>query len=152
VHTLQRLSTTASNLRKRYVPIAHATTITWTIFTVLALALQCDAPRYLYRAEACLNGTLWYPVILLNFFSDFGISLMFAPTVWHLQMGLSQRVSVASLFLVRLLWVSFIRYWKPYLTLLRVCIFSIAQLGSLAPQLTSPDLTRNLVIPVIMAQ
>jgi hypothetical protein len=103
VHTLQRLSIISSTLRKRFVPIAHGSTLVWTVFAVFALAFQCSAPRSLYRADQCLNGALWYPVIIANLLSDFGISIMFIPTVWQLQMQTSQRLTVVSLFLVRIL-------------------------------------------------
>lgn len=85
-------------------PTAHGAVGLWLIFSIVALSLQCDSPRWEYRPQRCAGeGALWYPVIILNIVTDIVISFLFAPVVMKLQMNTHQKVTVTALFGFRLM-------------------------------------------------
>lgn len=85
-------------------PTAHGIVGLWFVFSILALSLQCDSPRWEYRPSRCAGeGALWYPVIILNIITDIMVSFLFAPTVMKLQMNLHQKLTVSGLFGFRLM-------------------------------------------------
>ena len=81
----------------------HGLVLAWLIFSVFALAFQCGTPHpWMYNKHRCAgDGALWYPVIIFNILTDIALSFLFAPTVWKLQMARAQRITVMSLFAVR---------------------------------------------------
>jgi hypothetical protein len=108
LHLMRRLST--QGMRHAY-PYAFAGIVTWTVFSVFALAFQCGATNpWLYSPANCAGqGAVWYPVIILNIFTDAVLSFLFAPIALRLQMGLVQRLTVTGTFGLRILYVS-----QPY--------------------------------------
>jgi hypothetical protein len=59
----------------------------WIVFSVLALALQCEIPRpWVYPAERYVGrGAVWYPVVLLNIVTDLVVATIFLPLIRKLQ-------------------------------------------------------------------
>lgn len=94
---------------------------------------------------------MWYPVLISNILIDAAISVLFAPTVWSLQISQWQKVRISSLFGIRLLYVS-LRYDRATADTPRVCGLTICQLATLAPALRAADTTRAMLVPTIFEQ
>lgn len=114
----------------------------WTVFSLLALALQCGTRRpWVYTPERCSNGgAVWYPIIILNILSDAALGFLFTPVLWNLNMARFQRAMVTGLFGMRILYVNQ-PLEKIVLNRNRVSIAAIAQLVVLAPALRAEDQT-----------
>lgn len=80
----------------------------WTAFSVLSIALQCKMPRpWVYSPERCAGaGALWYPIVVLNMLTDAILAFLFAPVLWRLKMSREQRLTITSLFSIRIGYVS----------------------------------------------
>ena len=105
VMLMRRLSSTKPMIRLYRIATLFITA--WTIFSLLALALQCGSTHpWVYTPEQCLNhGALWYPIIIASIFGDAALSFLFAPVLWTLNMARLQRVIVVGLFAIRILYV-----------------------------------------------
>ena len=116
----------------------------WTVFSVFAVAFQCGATRpWVYTPSRCAGqGAVWYPIIIINILTDCALAFLFAPIAWKLQMPLRQRVTVASLFSARILYVRRPFFFTQVLLTKRsVCAAAIAQIVLLAPALKAQDQT-----------
>lgn len=144
VHLMQRLSAHKSSLHRLY-HFANGAIGFGFVFSILALAFQCRLPRpWIYTPGRCAGfGTLWYPVIILNIFTDFGLAFLFAPVLAKLNMRLGQRLTVIALFAIRVVYVSLYPFPDSILTRCSVCAAAIAQLSVLAPALRATDQTRK---------
>jgi hypothetical protein len=78
----------------------------WAVFAILSLAFQCGLPHpWVYTAQKCNSGGVVYAVVGLNIVSDLYLSVFFIPTIWSLQTEVFARITLASLFLSKLLYV-----------------------------------------------
>ncbi|KAF2428691.1 hypothetical protein EJ08DRAFT_735634 [Tothia fuscella] len=99
----------------------------WAIFSLFASTLQCNLPNPWYaKPELChAREGLWSTIIVLNFLSDFILSIYIIPGVWRLTMAVSIRSTIIVLFSLRLL----------------VCVSSAFQLSKLLRFSQSSDPT-----------
>lgn len=78
----------------------------WVVFAIFSLAFQCGLQHpWVYTPQRCNNGGLVYAVVGLNIMTDIYLSVVFIPTIRGLRMKESARITLASLFLSRLLYV-----------------------------------------------
>ena len=88
----------------RLYPTVSGLILAWTVFSILALALQCGtASPQLYQPDRCLGGALWYPVALLNAVTDAVLAFSFTPVILRLAMAKERKVRVMCLFGTRTL-------------------------------------------------
>jgi hypothetical protein len=104
-HLMLRVS--VQGMRRVY-PFGCVVIGAWTIFSVFALAFECGRTNpWVYTPERCAGkGALWYPIVISNILTDGALAFLFAPVAWKLQMGLTQRLTVAALFGFRLMYVA----------------------------------------------
>jgi hypothetical protein len=76
----------------------------WGIFSFLALAFQCQMPKpwIFVPAQCTTHGYLQYPVIILNIITDAILATGMLPTIWKLNIARDTRVTVMTLFGIRL--------------------------------------------------
>lgn len=88
--------------------VANGVIALWTLFSIFSLAFQCQMPDpWTYTPQDCVgSGALWYPVVIGNFLTDAVLAFFFAPVLWKLKMGRSQRLAITSLFSLRLTYVT----------------------------------------------
>jgi hypothetical protein len=103
VHLMMRLSQRRSRIHTA-CHIASGVVALWTVLSILSLALQCSMPDpWVYLPQKCVgSGALWYPVVILNLLTDAALAFLFTPTLWRLKMSLTQRLTITSLFGLRI--------------------------------------------------
>ena len=71
-----------------------------------------------YTPQRCVgSGALWYPIVVVNLLTDAILAFFFAPVLWKLKMDRSQRLTITSLFSIRLTYVSVpMNLWRSILT------------------------------------
>lgn len=100
---MQRLITIESRVSSIVCPAVHGVNAVWFIFSVFAIAFQCNSPRWVYRPDTCVGqGVLWYPIIIVNILTDATISSAFIPVIWRLHMANDTKFTVCMLFGFRL--------------------------------------------------
>jgi hypothetical protein len=107
IHLIMRLSQRRSRLYTA-CHIVRGVIAFWAAFSVLSIALQCKMPRpWVYSPERCAGaGALWYPIVVLNLLTDAVLAFLFAPVLWRLKMSRKQRLTITSLFSIRIGYVS----------------------------------------------
>lgn len=117
VHLIMRLSQRRSRLYTACHIVSGAIAF-WTVFSILSLALQCKLPRpWVYSPQKCAGaGALWYPVVVLNLLTDAVLAFLFAPVLWRLKMSRKQRLTITSLFSIRIGYVSHVNSHVKFLT------------------------------------
>jgi hypothetical protein len=117
----------------------------WAVFAILSLAFQCGLPHpWVYTAQKCNSGGVVYAVVGLNIISDLYLSVFFIPTIWSLETEAFARITLASLFLSKLLYVIIAalncleRLW---LNIQSACIAGAVELVFLSRALPSLDQT-----------
>jgi hypothetical protein len=78
--------------------------VTWGVFSVFAIAFQCQLPEpWVFMPSQCsTHGYLQIPVIGLNMVTDAILAVGILPTIWKLNMPQETRVTVMTLFGLRL--------------------------------------------------
>jgi hypothetical protein len=106
VQLIMRLSQRRSKIHTA-CHIANGVIALWTLFSILSLAFQCQLPDpWVYTPQRCAgSGAVWYPVVVVNLLTDTVLSFLFAPVLWKLKMSRTQRLTITSLFSVRLTYV-----------------------------------------------
>ena len=105
LHLQKRLMGDSSSNRymKRMYLIVGISILTWAVFSVIAIALQCGTTNaYRYKPQRCADGALWYPVTILNALTDAILTFSFTPVVLGLAMKKEQKIRVMLLFGTRL--------------------------------------------------
>ena len=107
VQLIMRLSQRRSKIHTACRIMNGAITL-WTLFSIFSLAFQCEMPKpWVYAPQRCVgSGAVWYPIVLINLLTDAVLSFLFAPVLWKLIMSREQRLTIASLFAIRISYVS----------------------------------------------
>lgn len=105
---------TPNNSLRRTCTITAGIILAWTVFSIFAIAFQCQMPKpWLYTPGRCAgDGALLYPIGVLNILTE--LILLGLPFVMmrSVQMALSKRVKILGSFSTRL------GYFKVYMVLL----------------------------------
>lgn len=103
LHLVRRLISKNSSMHRVY-PVVFASIIVWLVFSVFAIAFECDSPHQIYKPDRCAGrGAVWYPIIIFNAITDALLAFLFTPVVWNLQMPQGQKLTVCSLFAIRIM-------------------------------------------------
>jgi hypothetical protein len=107
IHLIMRLSQRRSSIYTACYIVSGVIAL-WAAFSVLSIALQCKFPRpWFYSPDRCAGaGALWYPIVILNLLTDAVLAFLFAPVLWRLKMSRKQRLTITSLFSIRIGYVS----------------------------------------------
>jgi hypothetical protein len=94
----------------RYIKVMFqalaGTLVVWTLLSVLAIAFQCGVSSpYIYEADKCAGGSLWYPVIVGNAVTDCALAFSFSPIIMKLAARRQTKAKVMALLSTRLFWV-----------------------------------------------
>ncbi|OJJ04897.1 hypothetical protein ASPVEDRAFT_86275 [Aspergillus versicolor CBS 583.65] len=111
VLSLSKLSTillvwklTPNNSLRRTCTITAGVILVWTVFSIFAIAFQCQMPKsWLYTPGRCAGeGALFYPIGVLNILTELIlVGLPFA-MMRSVQMALNKRVKILGSFSTRL--------------------------------------------------
>lgn len=80
--------------------------VTWSVFSVLAVALECGLPRWTIESMQCGNGGLLISVIVLNMITDLVLAGWIVPTLWSLSLDKEKCTTAMLLFGARAMYVS----------------------------------------------
>jgi hypothetical protein len=100
VMLFRRITPTAN--RSNYILLACVGS--WMIFSILAVAFQCQLPDpWVFVPSECMtHGNVQYPVVILNMVTDTLLATSILPTLWKLKTMRATRIAVMMLFASRL--------------------------------------------------
>jgi hypothetical protein len=79
------------------------TIVVWTLFSTFGLAFHCGtANPYVYEAEKCSNGSLWYAIVAFNAITDAALAFSFSPVILTLSAKRSTKVKIMVLLGARI--------------------------------------------------
>jgi hypothetical protein len=79
------------------------TIVVWTLFSTFGLAFHCGtANPYVYEAEKCSNGSLWYAIAAFNAITDAALAFSFSPVILTLSAKRSTKVKIMVLLGARI--------------------------------------------------
>lgn len=114
VLSLSKLSTillvwklTPNNSLRRTCTITAGIVLVWAVFSIFAIAFQCQMPNpWLYASGRCAgDGALFYPIGVLNILTELIlVGLPFA-MMRSVQMALNKRVKILGSFTTRIWYV-----------------------------------------------
>lgn len=140
---------TPNNTTIRVGRIAMGVITLWGIATVFALAFQCSLPQpWNIISGVCHNqDALYYSAGIIDIITDIGVIALPLVMLWTIQIPRAKRITVMTVFIVRISYVSWILHLKGlWLTRLRsVCLAEIARLIYLTRYLRSSDKTWDSV-------
>ncbi|KIW99849.1 uncharacterized protein Z518_10777 [Rhinocladiella mackenziei CBS 650.93] len=82
-----------------------ATIVLWLLTSIFALAFQCDLPHpWLLGGDRCVNLTALYDYVgIMNILTDIALIVIPFLVVWDLQLRISKKIIITSLFAGRVL-------------------------------------------------
>lgn len=92
----------------RYIKVKYwtlgSTIVVWTMFSVFALAFQCDTTSpHVYQPERCADGVLRYPVTVVNAITDAALAFSFNPIILKLVAKTRMKIELMISFGARML-------------------------------------------------
>jgi hypothetical protein len=94
--------------RSRYIKVMYwgllGTIIAWTLFSTFGLAFHCGAASpHAYYSEKCSNGSLWYPIAVVNAITDAALAFSFSPIILSLSAKTRTKVKIMVLLGARIM-------------------------------------------------
>jgi len=94
--------------RSLYIKVMYwgllGTIIAWTLFSAFGLAFHCGATNpHVYEAERCSNGSLWYPIAVVNAITDAALAFSFSPIILRLSAKTNTKAKIMVLLGARIL-------------------------------------------------
>jgi hypothetical protein len=94
--------------RSRYIQVMYwallGAIVVWTLFSTFGVAFHCGVSSpHAYAPEKCSNGSLWYPIAVVNAITDAALALSFSPIILRLSAKTRTKVKIMVLLGARIM-------------------------------------------------